>query len=289
MSTLAAARAHHTLATLSAVDVCSFVDDLPAGATGEIVFAGDEGGPRDGPIGAVFVESGRVCWAAARGLARRLSDLLAASARLESSEMEAHYRHCKRVGAPLGEHLVSAGIVTAEGLRGALLRHTAESLSVLCAPGHAARWISRRRSGYSPRFTFRTPELLSHLFASGHEDVAHEAAAELADAFADRGWGAAFLRSTRAAPDPIAVYGQTPDRVDAVLRLGVWAVSTLDVTTLLNDESAFVATVLDDDALVAWKWNATIIAGWTNVYGPARLLNRRSSMKLRKVAPHADL
>jgi hypothetical protein len=288
MSTLAAARAPQPLATLSAVDVCSFVDDLPGDATGEIVF-GAEASLRDGPVGAVFVESGRVCWAAARGLAYRLSDLLAASAGLESAEIEAHYRHCKRLGAPLGEHLVNAGLVTAEGLRQALLRHTAESLHVLCTPGHTAKWVSRRRNGYSPNFTFKTPELLSRLFASGNEGAANEASAELADAFADRGWGAAFLRSTRAAPDPIAVYGRSPDRVDAVLRLGRWAVSTLDVTAVLHDESAFVATVLDDGALVAWKSNEIIIAGWTNAYGPARLLNRRSSMKLLKVAPHADL
>jgi hypothetical protein len=287
MSHLAAVSAFHSLAVLSAVDVCSFVDDLPPDAVGEIVFLGHG---HDGPIGAVFVENGRVCWAAASGLARRLSDLLAASAGLDSAAMEDHYRHCKRLGAPLGEHLVNAGLVTAEGLRSALLKHTAESLEVLCAPGHAAQWVSRRRGGYSPRFTFRTPEVLSHIFASIHPRVAEDAVAELADAFADRGWGAAFMRSsTRASPDPVAVYGHSLDRVQALVRLGRWASSTLDITTALNDESAFVATVLENGALVAWKSNETIIAGWTNAYGPARLLNRRSSMKLLKALPYAGL
>ncbi len=82
----------------SVVDVCSFVDDLSADATGEIVVGG-RGASHDG---AVFVEGGRICWAAARGLARRLSDLLATAARLDASEMEALYVTYTCNPSPLG-------------------------------------------------------------------------------------------------------------------------------------------------------------------------------------------
>jgi hypothetical protein len=278
------------LAVRSVVDVCAFVDDLPADAAGELLFDGTD----DAPGGAVFVENGRVCWAAARGLAQRLSDLLAASAKLDPRAMDALYVACKRTRAPLGEYLVSAGVVSAPDLRAALLKHTAESLHALCAEGVSAAWIERRRGGYSSRFTFKTTELLSRTFAEENGGLAAGACAELGDVFGDRGsrageWGAAFVRSpARASPDPIAVYGAFPEKIEALLRLGRWASSSLDVTAPLHHDHTFVATVLDDGALVAWRSGAAILAGWTGVYGPARLLNRRARAR-RKDSDHGGL
>src|SRR5262249_20565820 len=59
------------------LDAWAFVDALGPHATGEIIVSA-----ADGPRGAVFVEAGRVCWSAARGLARRLTELLGARAQL---------------------------------------------------------------------------------------------------------------------------------------------------------------------------------------------------------------
>jgi len=269
----------------SSLDVCAFIDDLSTDQSGELVFL--EAG--DTPAGAVFVENGRVCWAAARGLARRLSDLLAASANLDANAMESLYDECKRQRRPLGEFLVETQRMTAGDLRAALLKHTTESLNALCTHDSNAAWIPRRSGGYSPRFTFSTVELLARTCAESHPSLAVSASAELADAFGESDWGAAFVRSeTRAAPEPIALFGDVPAKVETLLRLGRWSSSSLDVTTSLDEDLGFVATILDGGALVAWRSSSTIVAGFTSPNGPARLLNRRARARRREAA-HGDL
>ena len=265
----------------SAVDVCAFVDDLETDEAGELAFVGED----DAPDGVVFVENGHVCWAAARGLARRLSHLLAEPAHVEPAVMESLYRTCKQQGAPLGEYLVNKGLVSAADLRCALLKHTAESLHALCGPDTQVEWCARRRGGYSPRFTFTTTELLPRTLAEAHRGLAERTSAELADAFTGGDWGAAFVRSSsRGAPDPIAIQGPCPEKIEVLLNLGRWASSSLDVTGLLHDEQAFLATLVDGGACVAWRSGAAILTGWTSVHGPARLLNRRARAR-RKDAP----
>lgn len=272
-----------SIAASSAVDLCAYVDDLAPDATGELVFR------RGTTEGAVFVENGRVCWAAARGLARRLTGLLGSSAKLDAAAMEVLYAHCKRQGTPLGEHLLGQGLVSAPELRDALLRHTAESLLALCGTGAVADWTPRRKGGYSSRFTFTTTELLTWTLAGEHPTESEAASVELVDAFVERDWGAAYLRSPkRASPDPIAIVGPCPPRVEALFRLGRWASSSLDIAGLAHGERAFVATVVDGGALVAWRCQSVVIAGWTSHHGPARLLNRRARAR-RKDLRHGGL
>ena len=262
----------------SPADLCLFVDELGADATGEVLFEARAGAPD----GAVFVECGRVCWAAARGLAPRLGDLLAASARTDPAGMERLYRECQRQRVPLGEYLVRNGFVTPTDLRATLLRHAAESLRTLCAGTTTAMWSARRGGGYSPRFTFTTPELLARTFAEMHGAVVEAAADELGQVLGEDDWGAAYIRSgARAAPDLVCVHGVAPDRVSALVALGRWATSSLDVAALLHDEDAFLATVFDDSALVAWRSNRVLFAASTAPHGPARMLNRRASARLR--------
>lgn len=266
----------------SVLDVCAFIDALPRDAAGELaVFASDAS-----TDGAVFVERGRVCWAGARGMSRRLSDLLAASANVDRVTMEAHYVRCARDGVPLGEHLVGSGIVTSDQLRAALLQHTSESLRALFRTPRRTGWVACRGCGYSARFTFATSELLARANAEDHREVARRASDELVDALDANDWGAGFSRSpARAHPDPISIAGACPDRVDVVLRLGRWASSALDVVGVAHADGAFVATRVRDGALVAWQHGATIIAARTGPYGPARLLNRRARAR-RKETPH---
>lgn len=269
----------------SEVDVCAFIDDLPPDSTGELVLRSGAAKTK----GAVFIEDGRICWAAARGLARRLSDLLAASAHLDREAMELLVHACKRDGTPLGQYLVAAGVVTADELRSALLKHTAESLHMMCDAGASAEWNVRRSGQYSPSFTFTTTELLPRALAEGHAPLAASIASELAEAFPGRDWGAAFARGGwRAAPDPIAVQGAWPDKVEVLFRLGRWAASALDVTTPLHDASAFVSAFTGTSAIVAWRSGDAILAGFTHNAGPARLLNLRARAR-RKDKAHGDL
>src|SRR5262249_12620896 len=128
----------------------------------------------------------------------------------------------------------------------------------------------------SPLFTFSTAELLAKTLAEVDDPVAVAAQAELADLVGEGGWGAAFARSeVRATPEPIAIHGSVPDRLDAVVRLGAWAASSLDVAGLLAHDPLF-ATVCGTRALVAWRSGDVVFGASTGVHGPARLLNRRS-------------
>jgi hypothetical protein len=260
----------------SAFDVSGFIDDLPEEAAGELVVRDRRGET----AGVVFVEGRRVCWAAARGLSRRLSDLLAAPARLDAAAMEALVMACKKAHTPLGELLVRDGKITAEQLRAALLKHTVESLHVLCAPACTAAWLPKVQGGYCSRFTFTTSEILAQTFACGCAPLAEASGAELAAHFGEGDWAAAFVRAPdRATPVPIAVYGPPPERLTVLLRLGSWAASALDVSSVLGDDAPLVAALVDDGALVAWRSAPVIFAGSTGVHGPARLLNRRAKRR----------
>jgi hypothetical protein len=271
--TLAVAARSSAFSFASVVDVCACVDELPPDAAGELSLSGTSMAIE----GAVFVERGRVCWAAARGLSRRLRDLIAAPARLSAVEMEALYDACKRKRAPLGEHLVGTGLVSASQLRSALLRHTSESLHALCASATHGAWVARKAGSYNPRFTFPTAEILASTEAESFPDLAERARAELESAFRAGEWGAAYVRSSsRAGPQPVALFGDAPDRVEPLLRLGRWACDGLDVSGVAHGARPFVAAVLDDVTLVAWRHGDVVVAGHTDAHGPARLLNRRA-------------
>jgi hypothetical protein len=203
--------------------------------------------------------------------------------------MEGFYGACRRKRAPLGEYLVNAGVVTASNLRLALLEHTGESLRVLCVPGARAEWSPRRPGAYSSRFTFKTTELVGRAGAQRHRALAELVAAELAETFLHPEWGAAFVRSLEsAAPEPIATHGGLPDKVAALIRLGRWASSCLDVAAPIHGDSPLVAAVLEDGAVVAWRSGPAILAGKMNSCGPARLLNRRARAR-RKDLSHDPL
>jgi hypothetical protein len=259
-------------------DACMLIDDLGPSATGEIVVSGV-----DGPKGAVFVERGRVCWAAARGLARRLSELLGSRAAIGAHAMEEVFVTCKAERIPLGEHLVSRGLLRSEDLREALLQHTVECLHQLCTPDARAAFSLRSGRGYSPRFTFATTELLAHLGAATHPDVAARLRPVLEASFGEEGWAAAFVRSpTSAWPEPIAVHGSAPRAVRALLRFGKWAASALDVSVAFSDDSALFMAFRNDGALVAFRQDDAVVAGETGLHGPARILNHRAQQRRKR-------
>ena len=266
----------------TAVDVFSFVDRLSVDDVGELLVMNDEPTKAPAVRGAVFVEGGRVCWAAAHGLAPRLTQLLMAPSGLDAGAMEHLYRRCKHERAPLGEFLVARGIVRPEDLRAALLQHTTESLDALCEERTLASWYPRP-GGYNARFTFKTSELLARWFAHRHGATGHALHGVLS-AFSDSTpgeWGAVYARvPTLAAPLPVVVRGSLPEKSVSLLRVGKWAASALDVASTFQDDDVFVmSTEVGGTALVAWRHDDAIVAGRMGPNGPARVLNQRAALR----------
>jgi hypothetical protein len=114
----------------------------------------------DGTLGGIFIERGRVCWVAAHGLQRRLSDLLRTHSRLDSAALDRISERCRREGLHLGQTLVADGLLQPSELESALRRHSAECLVNLCQAPQAINWASHVGRGYAPRFTFRAVDLL---------------------------------------------------------------------------------------------------------------------------------
>ncbi len=241
---IAGARAYGLKSTLEA---CALVDSLGPDAIGEISITGLEG-----PRGAIFVERGRICWAGARGLARRLGELLRAGDRRE-----------------------------------ALREHTLESIELLYAGGVKTKWHPRTGRGYEPRFTFGTAELLAHVGGYMHREAGEHASAVLAAAFSEDDWGIAFVRTAISAfPQPIASRGMTPSAKSA-LRYGKWACSALDMIATFADD-AVLAVDRRSSTIVAFRTGDVFVAGETGIHGAARILNRRASER-RQRGLHADL
>jgi hypothetical protein len=142
--------------------VLSELETLPAEANGALAFG-------DGTCvsGVVLLEQGRVCWAAAHGLRRRLTDHLrdACDPPLDTEEVEQLVHACRSGGKPVGEALVAMGRLTPEGLRAALLHHTAECLAAGEHWTAPARWVPHRARGYQSAYTFRPLELLTYASA----------------------------------------------------------------------------------------------------------------------------
>jgi len=263
-------------------EACALVDELGATSTGEVVVS------RDGdPLGAVFLERGRVCWAAARGLARRLTELLVARSTLSPDQMEATFAACKAGRIPLGEHLVNRGALRGEDLRSALLQHTVESLAFLCKGGARAGFHARPGGGYSPKFTFQTAELVAHAGALSHGTEATRARAVMNAIFAPGEWAAAFARPLSSAfPEPVALYGDVPNAATTLLRFGKWAASALDVASTFTDDGALLTVSRGprgaSSALVAFRSEGIVVMGETGALGPARIMNRRAQQRRSK-------
>lgn len=211
-------------------------------------------------FGSVYVQGGRLCWAAAPGLRRRLTDLLSEQQEppLAAARLEAIYRECVRSGAPLGQALVERGVVTAEQLRAALLQHSAESLAFVAAGARVVepRWRACAGQGYAPRFTFTSAEVLSAFGGLAADAELHQATAE---AVRELGPAArchvAFLRLPgRGVPLPFALECGGDLGCAELLTLGKGLLGTLDLAYALDDRADTV--FLSDErvgAVVGWR------------------------------------
>ena len=200
--------------------------------------------------GHVFVEDGRICWAAARGMASRLTDLLGEKAR-PGADLSALYRECRDRKRPLGETLVETGIVSAAELEAALRQHTAESLVQIVSDPGVGVW-SPRTGGYAPRFTFTALQTFLDVAAVAlgtHAEAAMQGLAALAKPLRH---GAAFVAVGELAV-PMAVAGDM--RLRDLADLGGWATSLREAAHELAVEPGFaIGTTSAKRTTVVW-WN----------------------------------
>lgn len=202
--------------------VLSELEGLPDDATGALAF-----GPETKLSGVVLVEKGRVCWAAAEGLQRRLTSLLRESCTppLGVDEAEALFIECRQRGRPMGEVLVERGRISSEALRAALLHHTAESLASGSSWTTTPRWVPHRARGYQSAFTFLPVELLSYASTVARPELVTGACEQLRSLAGDRN-SAVFD-----APGATLLACQLPDDSHTSLRAlssaGAWAALSL--------------------------------------------------------------
>lgn len=256
-------------------DVCSFVDGLDPDEVGELRIS-----HRGHPLGAVFVQNNRVCWVAAAGLERTLSQLLVERAGITRDAMERHFERCRAAKVPVGEDLVDRGVIGPNALRGALFDHSTASLASLCRDGARAEWRPRTRT-YAARFTFSTSELLVRTNALSRADVAEAATLSIRDLFdaAEGDWAVAFVRcSERAIPIAVALLGAFPARASALSSHAKWAMSCLDVAgTFAGARPSVVATTSGAEPrfCCALREAAYFVVGETDAAGAARISSRR--------------
>jgi hypothetical protein len=207
-------------------------EDIPSTACGLLSF----GAPPS--MGGIFVEQGRVCWAAATGLHRRLTDILRDRAALRNVDVEALYLRCRAEGKPLGRALLEEDLVSLEDLEAALRLHSAESLVELCRSGLPTIWVPRRSGGYSPRLTFRPIEVLFDVVRLVHRGLQEDATVELIALSGGVGRGAAFLADESTdVMIPVAQLGEMTIR--SASTLGRWVTSVTTATRELGAPPAF--------------------------------------------------
>lgn len=210
--------------------------------------------------GGIFVERGRICWAAARGLQRRLTDLLRSSAAMRDIDLDGIYQRCRAEGRLLGQTLVDEGWMAPRELETALRRHSAESLVELCR-GEAPLevWSSRGAQGYAPRFTFRPLDVLLDIAELFLPHLQHSARVELAavDQPGRRG-GAFCLGSAPGEVVPIAAFGDGMS-VRELASLGGWAVVMPQATRELGTMPTFSLAARASGPAVAVWWRAPLL------------------------------
>lgn len=252
-------------------DAGRFVDRLSHADVGELVVTrGEE------VVGGLYVECGRICWVAAKGRGRHLSDLLAVAAGVAPSALARHFDRCRDSKVPLGEDLVARGIVTADALRSALLLHSAECLQVLCGPDVSAHWQPRSR-GYNSKFTFSTTELISRTHALRWPAVAAAADSVLRRHFrAEAGdWGAAFVRCReRGAPLSIAVIGAFPEKVLDLANDAEVSASALEA--LSKARATLLLAVEGDRTRCAFRQADCLFVGGVSAGGERRIVELRN-------------
>jgi hypothetical protein len=239
------------------------IDELPRGATGALAFT-----DCDSRQGTVLIEDRRVCWASAPDMENRLTDILRAQseAPLPPSAFEEVYQECHRKSTPLGETLLTRGLVSSEGLRYALRQHSAEAIARLSSAARLTlTWDSNRTRRYNAQFTFGTSELLCSIGALGLEPKAEEADLTLREVTPDRSVGVAFLTGKDRSL-PVAQVSAESWCCQSLVDLGEWALAALG-NGAPGGSVENVGSVLASDTVNslkrAWRSGETVFVRWT--------------------------
>lgn len=254
------------------------IDDLPRGATGAIHF---------GDAGMILVESKKICWAVARDMRLRLTEILRRQTTppLAREAVEEIYRACKESGTPIGEALVKSGLVTEAGLRAALFKHNGEAIVSLAQTGALAeRFVSHSKTGYDPKFAFSSCEVLAMLGARDDPARAAAAQAELSELLVQDSAGAAFVRSSASSgPLVIAVDPACSLAVSDLLQACHWVSGLFDVARTFDPEVFAARAALGDRAmLVTWRSKDVEYVGLcASRPAAARLVSRLSERSTR--------
>lgn len=231
------------------------IERLPAGATGALHF-----GVGERRQGTVLVENGQICWASATAMERRLTDILKEQAELPISDeiVEQTYEHCRKDGTPLGEALVSRGIVLPDELRRALRQHIAEALNCLGALRELApQWRANRRQRYDARFSFTPASLLACVGALAEPALASRASKRLRS-LAEVGRVSMALPSAATAVPQLPFAESRGERigVDGLLRLCVEGLALVGVYEKDELENNVVAATTGSGAgLIVWRYD----------------------------------
>ncbi|MEM6734043.1 MAG: hypothetical protein AAF658_20945 [Myxococcota bacterium] len=226
-------------------EVLARIDELPRDATGVLRFSEHS---------AVLVESGRICWAAARGMQRRLTEVLCeeASPSIERRELEEILAHCRESGRPIGEALVASGRVSERSFERALFGQTVSAIEQLARLETAEPTFTPHfRARYDARFTFDSVDLLTEINArelDGRRDIAFTA---FDSVLPKEAVGVGFaLRERR----PVAVVGPrsgTP-RVAELVEICAW-VSHVHELCQMSEPRAVILNFRGSGAVVTWR------------------------------------
>ena len=233
----------------SVLRLLAFVDDLPLGATGVLRF---------GETGVILLESRKICWAVARSMRLRLTDILRnqSTPPMPREAVEEIYRRCKIDGKPIGEALVMSGLVTEAGLRAALFKHNGEAIAHLAGSGLSPdAFVSHTRMGYDSKFSFSPCEVLATLGSLDDPARARAAQIELDHTLVPDSFGAAFVRSDTAAGALVIAVDRACDLpVCDLVEVCNWTAGLFDVAHTFDPEVALSrATWGGHLALVTWR------------------------------------
>ena len=226
------------------IELLERVEELPDGATGTLVIGG--GGS---PGGAILVDDRKVCWVAAQGLGRRLSDLLRAQAvrSIATDELEEIVTACRDSGEPLGQAWLARGLITEQARVRALKRHATESLIAVGRGSPEIKWVPRER-GFAPKHHIPTATLLAEVGAAARWGGHAPSLGWLTEVKAR---GAAFARATAGRDEtaqlvPVAEIGMAHAGARGLLELGSWALASIDEVRAVDAE---VPCAFFDDGL----------------------------------------
>lgn len=248
----------------------AFVDELPAGATGVLHF-GDQG--------VILLEARKICWAVARTMRVRLTDILRnqSTPPLPREAVEDIYRQCKGDGTPIGEALVKGGLVSEAGLRSALFKHNGEAIVQLAISGVAPDgYVAHARTGYDPKYSFSCGEILAMLGSKDDPARATAAQLELNETLVPDSMGAAFARSAGSGSVVIAVDRHCDVPVNDLIAVCNWTSGLFDIAQTFDSDACVArANWGARTALVAWRGESVGYVGLcSSRAAAARLVSR---------------